>query len=389
MSNAATGLKTEKNPIGAGKFGKIFKGIWKNKAVAIKEYKNKNDYVHELSIIKHISSAQIMDKYEHIIETHGHLNNTIISELMPMGSADKLLYSNSAKNIRNNLKMSDIVDILMDVCNGMICLHQMDIIHRDLSARNLLFRPSNSPDINTKKYTVKLCDFGESVLNKNQADSRKGPYLWLSPESIRKQVCNTKTDIYSFGILCYELIIGSRPFPNTSIEVAVIEILCLSMRPNMSTYREHIPLTLFILIQCCLQRVPAYRPNDFEFVLKTLLKLKTTKQCAQMNTGLDAILFNKAKSKELLIGLPHLISVYLPDEVVKDNADLKETRDGLLRRIFAYEVNEETDLEAINFYLCHWPWGERKTKKQQMETATNVDKFTKQFGVTLNFSGDE
>lgn len=382
-------LEKEKDPIGTGKFGKIFKGRWKNKTVAIKEYQNENDYVHELSIIKHIHSAQMTDKYAHITKTHGTLNNTIVSELMPLGSADKLLYTNSAKNIRNQLNMADIVDILMDVCKGVMCLHHMGIIHRDLSARNLLFRPSNSPNINGKKFIVKLCDFGESQVNKNQTDSRKGPYLWLSPESIRRQVCNVQTDIYSFGILCYELIIGARPFPNTSIEVAVIEILCLSMRPNMSAYRQHIPLILFILIQCCLQQIPAYRPDNFEFILKSLQKLKTIKQCTQMNTNLDAIVFDKATSKELLISLPHLISVYLSDEVVNDSVDLKEMRDGLLRSIFNYQLNEETDLKAINFYLCHWPWGENKTQKQQIKAVQNVDKFTKQFGVILKFSAKQ
>ncbi len=163
-----------------------------------------------------------------------------------------MLYDNSDKNIRNKLYILDTLDILIDVANGMKCLNDMGIIHRDLSARNLLFKPNNTHNTDhNKKYIVKICDFGECEINKNTTQYRKGPYLWLSPESIRKQICNVQTDIYSFGILCYELIIGTRPLPNTPVEVAIIEILCLSQRPNMSMYCKLIPLQLFTWVYFC------------------------------------------------------------------------------------------------------------------------------------------
>eukprot|EP01084_Bolivina_argentea_P090841 163595_1 len=269
-------LTKPSDPVGQGKFGKIYDGKWNDTRVAIKEYARQIDYLHEVSIIQHIHNTNsIRNKYDHLVKPFGFCkwsqhSELLIAEFMAEGSGNNLLHSNKDTNIRNTLNIADIVDILIDVSEGMRCLNSMAIIHRDLSARNLLFRKCNG----NKKFTVKICDFGEAEIDQAKTHYRRGPYLWLSPESIRQQLCNVRTDIYSFGILCYELLVGSRPFPSTPIQVAIIEILCFSQRPNITSYSHLIPLPLFVLVQRCWQQIPEYRPRDFGDILDELNAFK-------------------------------------------------------------------------------------------------------------------
>ena len=377
-------LKIDKNPIGSGKFGTIFKGIWNNKTVAVKTHNNKKDYLHEANIIKHIKNSYNEHsnnvENENILKSFGICQQQIISEFMSFGSGDKLLYFKSDKNIRNNLFISDIIDILKDVCNGIKYLHSIGIIHRDLSARNLLFKPNNIE--NSKKYIVKLCDFGESVINKTELESRKGPYLWLSPETISKQICNIKTDIYSFGILCYELIIGVRPLSNIPIEIAIAEILCLEQRPNITLYNKLLPLQLFILIQLCWQTIPQYRPKDFYQILNYLNQIQ--KNDLYLKTRLSDIVFDENDdTKELLKDLKYIISVYLTD--YKNNEYMTDLRNVLLKKIFVYKFydNKNINIDAIEYYINYFPWGQKKTEQQRDKANQNIDQFMQKFGIML------
>lgn len=81
------------------------------------------------------------------------------------------------------------------------------IIHRDLKTPNLLV---------DKDWTIKVCDFGLSRSKKNTYLSAKegaaGTPEWMAPEVLRNEPSNEKCDVYSFGVIMYELVTGQEPW---------------------------------------------------------------------------------------------------------------------------------------------------------------------------------
>jgi eukaryotic-like serine/threonine-protein kinase len=136
----------------------------------------------------------------------------LILELMD-GSLSDLLWGDKKKSLNDNEK----IKILLDIANGISYLHRNNILHRDLKSLNVLYKYEND-------YIAKLCDLGlaikkpESDISKNVlSDKFIGSLLWL-PNECLKRVNNNNfskmSDIYSFGIVMYEVIDQKMPFSN-------------------------------------------------------------------------------------------------------------------------------------------------------------------------------
>lgn len=92
------------------------------------------------------------------------------------------------------------------VCRGLMCIHRMKIVHRDLKSANCLVN---------KHWTVKICDFGLSRLmteSPMRDSSSAGTPEWMAPELIRNEPFTEKCDIFSLGVIMWELCTLSRPW---------------------------------------------------------------------------------------------------------------------------------------------------------------------------------
>nr|GEV72290.1 serine/threonine-protein kinase HT1 [Tanacetum cinerariifolium] len=138
----------------------------------------------------------------------------IVSELLPGMSLRKYLGS-----IRpNQLDLRLALKFALDIAKAMECLHANGIIHRDLKPDNLL--------LTANQKSVKLADFGlareETVTEMMTAET--GTYRWMAPElystvTLRqgeKKHYNNKVDVYSFGIVLWELVTNRMPFEGMS-----------------------------------------------------------------------------------------------------------------------------------------------------------------------------
>ena len=202
--------------IGGGEFGDFCKGFLKHSAwcqttVAIKTLKNaateqnRCDFLTEASIM-----AQFKDP--NVIHLEGVVTRSlplmIVTEYMENGSLDTFLRLNESK-----LKIEQLVKMLRDVASGMKYLSEMNYIHRDLAARNILVN---------KDLVCKVADFGlsreiENDINEGIYTTKGGkiPIRWTAPEAIiyRKFTCSS--DVWSFGVLAWEIInYGERPYWN-------------------------------------------------------------------------------------------------------------------------------------------------------------------------------
>ncbi|KHJ89901.1 protein tyrosine kinase [Oesophagostomum dentatum] len=116
-----------------------------------------------------------------------------------------------------NVSTTQKLNFARDACRGMCYLSGSKVIHRDIAARNCLLGSLNE---------VKISDFGLSVVDKNElrlSRLHKVPIRWLSPETLIEGVFTTKTDVWSFGVLVWEIFANctSDPFPGVNNAEAI------------------------------------------------------------------------------------------------------------------------------------------------------------------------
>jgi len=174
-------------------------------------------------------------------------NTYIVMELLSLGSLDRLLQNNSEK-----IQTLTLINLSLQIADGMMFLEENYIIHRDLALRNILVG-GQSPS-----YIIKVSDFGLSRttgdLGYYKSESKAIPYKWCSPEIIQQGLFSHKSDVWAFGILLWELFsYGNPPYPgmlnsetvehllpgsrlhppaNCSIEISELMIKCWSHKPE-------------------------------------------------------------------------------------------------------------------------------------------------------------
>ena len=133
---------------------------------------------------------------------------------------------------RGTLTLSEAIDIMSQLTDGMAHAHDSYIIHRDLKPQNIMIKDDGQ---------IKITDFGIAMaLNSTQltqTNSVMGSVHYLPPEQASGKGCTTKSDIYSMGIIFYELLSGSLPFRGDN----AVEIALKHMREPLPSLREENP----------------------------------------------------------------------------------------------------------------------------------------------------
>ncbi|KAK8943309.1 Serine/threonine-protein kinase EDR1 [Platanthera guangdongensis] len=192
--------------VGIGFFGEVFRGIWNGTDVAIKVFleqdltaENMEDFCNEISILSRLRHPNVI-LFLGACMRPPHLS--MVTEYMEMGSLYYLIHMSGQKkklSWRRRLKM------LRDICRGLMYIHRMKIVHRDLKSANCL----------VNKHAVKICDFGLSRLMKDvptKDNSSAGTPEWMAPELILNKSVSEKCDIFSLGVIIWELCTLSRPW---------------------------------------------------------------------------------------------------------------------------------------------------------------------------------
>ncbi|KAJ4821588.1 Protein kinase superfamily protein [Rhynchospora pubera] len=196
--------------VGIGFFGEVFRGIWNGTDVAIKVFleqdlttENMEDFCNEVFILSRLRHPNVILFLGACMKPP---NLSMVTEYMEMGSLYYLIHMTGQKKRltwRKRLKM------LRDICRGLMCIHRMKIVHRDLKSANCLVN---------KHWTVKICDFGLSrvMTGGPMSDSSSaGTPEWMAPELIRNEPFTEKCDIFSLGVIMWELCTLKRPWDGT------------------------------------------------------------------------------------------------------------------------------------------------------------------------------
>ncbi|KAL1555987.1 putative serine/threonine-protein kinase SIS8 isoform X2 [Salvia divinorum] len=193
--------------VGIGFFGEVFRGTWNGLEVGIKVFleqdptaENIEDFCNEISILSRIRHPNVI-LFLGACTTPPRLS--LVTEFMEMSSLYYLIHSSGLKK---KLSWQRRLKMLIDICRGLASIHRMSVVHRDLKSANCLVN---------KHWVVKICDFGLSrkLITRPMTDSSSaGTPEWMAPELIRKEPFTEKCDIFSLGVIMWELCTLKRPW---------------------------------------------------------------------------------------------------------------------------------------------------------------------------------
>ncbi|XP_043929906.1 mitogen-activated protein kinase kinase kinase 9 [Protopterus annectens] len=200
--------------IGVGGFGKVYHGFWREEEVAAKAARQDpdEDISQTIENVRQEAKLFVMLKHPNIIALKGvclkEPNLCLIMEYARGGSLNRVL---AGKRIPPNT----LVNWAVQIARGMNYLHEeaiVPIIHRDLKSSNILILERiENEDLSNK--TLKITDFGLArEWHKTTKMSAAGTYAWMAPEVIRSSMFSKGSDVWSYGVLLWELLTGEVPF---------------------------------------------------------------------------------------------------------------------------------------------------------------------------------
>ncbi|KAG0557777.1 hypothetical protein KC19_11G156500 [Ceratodon purpureus] len=262
-----------------GSFGDLFQGTYCGQDVAIKFLKperlNENlqrEFMQEVSIMRKVRHKNVV---QFIGACTKQPNLCIVTEYMSGGSVYDYLHKQKAA-----LKLPMLLRVAIDISKGMDYLHQNKIIHRDLKAANLLMDENE---------VVKVADFGVARVQAQSGimTAETGTYRWMAPEVIEHKPYDYKADVFSFGIVLWELLTGKVPYADLTPLQAAVGVVQKGLRP---TIPRDINPKLTALLHKCWKADPAERP-DFSVITASLQEVSK-----EVNEELDEE--NKRYSKD-------------------------------------------------------------------------------------------
>ncbi|GMH26603.1 hypothetical protein Nepgr_028446 [Nepenthes gracilis] len=248
--------------IGQGSYATVYHGLWNGSDVAIKVFFG-SDYS-EGTLLGFKKEINIMRRLRHpnvllfMGASYSNEHLAIVTEFMTRGSLFKTLHkSNQALDTRRRLRMA------LDVVRGMNYLHHRNppILHRDLKSSNLLV---------DRNWTVKVGDFGLSRLKHAtllSAKSGLGTPQWMAPEVLRNEPSNEKSDVFSFGVILWELMTESIPWSNLNSLQIVGVVGFMDRRLDLP---KSINPSVASIIEDCWKSNPELRPS-FEDILPRMM----------------------------------------------------------------------------------------------------------------------
>ncbi len=183
---------------------------------------------------------------------------------------------------RDRLGWQEVVQLGKQLCQALQHAHEKGIIHRDLKPSNLMI---------LKDGTLKLTDFGiakdQDVTALTNANSTVGTAAYMSPEQCKgERNLTAKSDLYSLGVVLYELLTGEKPFKKDSpVDMFMAHVTEPFERPSRKVL--DIPPWLDTLVCQLMEKKPEHRPFDAAMVGRVLGEVET-KMAEQHSAGLDA-----------------------------------------------------------------------------------------------------
>ena len=248
--------------LGEGAIGKVYKGQWKQRDVAIKQLQVKSlkgrdfrEFTNETYTMINFDSPFLVKCYDYVATAPHYC---LVMEYMALGSLYDLLHDSS-----QDLTWYLRVTLMSQIAHGIQVLHEHNYIHRDLKSLNVLVTMKKN------KMCAKLSDFGQSKIKdmSSRMTTRTqsgvvGTIHWSAPELIqfdKPSECTKATDIYAFGMILWEICTRLVPFMGIQRDILGI-LIAQGKQENIASFEKEKPGAAN-LIRLCWSKHPSDRPT--------------------------------------------------------------------------------------------------------------------------------
>lgn len=301
-----------KKTLGKGGFGRVYlaKQISFNRDVVIKTIlpSMRNDeilkerFFREANLICTITHPNIITYYDFGMDEDKDLY--LVMEYLKGLTLKEIIAHQSL------LPFHRIVNIISQICDGLNEIHSKGIVHRDIKPSNIfIIRNEDKSDF------VKIIDFGivginKEFLGKNEEFEQiknitKNEYIvgtpeYIAPEGIKGEEIDGRFDIYSLGVLCYELLCGRRPFISESrMDILLKHLREVPPSPSSIHHGRYIPFSLEKVILKSLSKSPQMRQEnviEFKEGFLKAVSLLTPTGFFEKTSSMDIALFSEGKT---------------------------------------------------------------------------------------------
>ncbi len=243
--------------LGKGAMGTVYKGIDPaiNRPVALKTIRL--DFVNDPAEL-----AELKERLFREAQAAGKLSHPNIVTIYDVGSEASLQYiameylegQTLEELIKRKTKFNYkiIAQMIVQVCNALTYAHERGIVHRDIKPANIMV---------LKDYSVKVMDFGIARIDSNSMTKTgiaMGTPNYISPEQLRGVATDRRADLFSLGVVMYELLLGRRPFRGENITSLIYSILNTDPE-KPSTVNPHVPPLFDHVVTRALKKEPGER----------------------------------------------------------------------------------------------------------------------------------
>ncbi|MGB2769724.1 MAG: protein kinase [Candidatus Zixiibacteriota bacterium] len=194
---------------------------------------------------------------------------------------------------KKGMSIDAVLDTAMQLCEGLAKAHQAGIIHRDVKPQNILIG---------KDGRVRICDFGLAKAKRDvtltQAGSTLGTIAYMSPEQAQGKEADHRSDVFSFGVVLYEMVTGQLPFKGGH-EAAVINSIVNDTPEPLARYKSDAPEELQRIVGKAMEKNLQTRYQHVDELGADLKKLKT-----ELESGVTKALETSGKATPSVAVLP-------------------------------------------------------------------------------------
>src|SRR6266540_2208257 len=245
------------------------------------------------------NSLQYLNKYFGITQDPNTENFIIIMKYYRLGSLKDYITKNFY-----NIKWNEKLNILEHIAEGLDHIHDQNIIHRDFHIGNILYENEIDiviSDLGISKSSTKSIDNDDEIY---------GVISYMAPEILRQKEYTLASDIYSFGMIMWELMSGRMPFWDQNNDIELIIKICKNFRPPII---KDTPKGYTELMQECWDYDPNKRPTTFNILerlnnIERVEKSNPTEIIKSLDIG-PVIVNNLDKSRPLSERIKSAISI--------------------------------------------------------------------------------
>ncbi|HYA20087.1 MAG TPA: serine/threonine-protein kinase [Burkholderiales bacterium] len=212
-------------------------------------------FLTEASLVGKLSHPHIVTIYDAVAEDQ---LCYIVMEYVPGGTLEQYC------KVENLLPIDRVIEIIFKCSKALAFAHRHGIIHRDIKPANIMF--SDGLDI-------KISDFGAALTE--QTDTTQiigvGSPAYMSPQQVKEQPLTHQTDIYSLGVVMYQLLTGRLPFTGNNNYSIIYQIINVDPPPP-SLYRPEIPPQLDVIVKTALRKDLETRYQSWEEFAQKLIE---------------------------------------------------------------------------------------------------------------------